>query len=50
MIDLTKFEADSKIFEILQLLQKIHQKFRKDNEIIDKINSKRRHLQLKRSM
>jgi hypothetical protein len=38
MIDFTKFEADSEIFEILQLLQKIHQKFRKDNEIIDKVN------------
>jgi hypothetical protein len=50
MIDLTKFEADLKNFEILQLLQKIHQKFRKDSEIIDKINSKRRHFQLKRSM
>ncbi len=43
MIDLTKFKTNSEIFEILQLLQKIHQKFRKDNEIIDKVNSKRRH-------
>ncbi len=47
MIDFTKLETDSEIFEILQLLQKIHQKFRKDSEIIDKANSKRRHFQLK---
>ncbi len=47
MINLTKLEASSKILEILQLLQKIHQKFRKDSEITDKVDSKRRHLQLK---
>jgi hypothetical protein len=47
MINLTKLEASSKILEILQLLQKIHQKFRKNNEIIDKADSKERHLQLK---
>jgi hypothetical protein len=47
MINLTKFEVSSKILEILQLLQKIHQKFRKDNEITDKADLKRRHLQLK---
>jgi hypothetical protein len=47
IIDFTKLEADSEIFEILQFLQKIYKKFRKDNEIIDKVNSKRRHFQLK---
>jgi hypothetical protein len=47
MIDFTKLEADSRFFEILQFLQKIHQKLRKDSEIIDKTKSKRRHFQLK---
>ncbi len=50
MIYFTKLEASSEIFEILQLLQKIHQKFRKNSEITDKVDSKRRHLQLKCSM
>jgi hypothetical protein len=44
MIDFTKFETNSKISEILQFLQKIHQKFRKDNEIIDKVYLKKRYL------
>jgi hypothetical protein len=47
MIDSRKFETNSKIFRILQLLQKIHSKLRQNRKIIDQALSKEYRIYLK---
>jgi hypothetical protein len=47
MIDFKKSEICARISRILQFLQTIHQKFRKNNQVIDQIDQKRRLIRVK---
>ncbi len=47
MIDFKKSEACARISRILQFLQTIHQKFRKNSQVLDQTDQKRRLIRVK---
>jgi hypothetical protein len=47
MIDFKEFETCARISRILQFLQTIHQKFRKNNQVLAQIDKKKRFIRVK---
>ncbi len=50
MSNISEFETNTDISRILQFLQTLHQKFRKNREIINSINSQKHFVCVKRSL